>query len=52
MAYNTPRSLKKKYGKVAYLLYGLSKFRLKINNYKVKEHDKWSHIECFVEDRS
>ncbi len=36
MAYNTPRSLKKKYGKVAYLLYGLSKFRLKINNYNIK----------------
>lgn len=36
MAYNTPRDLKKKYGKVAYILYGLKQLRNKINRYKVK----------------
>lgn len=36
MAYNTPRALKKKYGKIAYILYGLKQLRNKINRYKVK----------------
>ena len=36
MAYATPRSLKKKYGKIAYLLYGIKKFSPKINNYDIK----------------
>lgn len=36
MAYATPRSLKKKYGKVAYLLYGVKQFRPKISSYKMK----------------
>ena len=36
MAYATPRSLKEKYGKAAYLLYGLKQFRPKINNYDIK----------------
>ena len=36
MAYATPRHLKKKYGKVAYLLYGIKKFSPKINNYDIK----------------
>ena len=36
MAYDTPRSLKKKYGKVAYVLYGLKKFSPKINKYDIK----------------
>lgn len=36
MAYNTPRDLKKKYGKTAYILYGLRQLRNKIHRYKVK----------------
>ena len=36
MAYNTPRSLKKKYGKIAYILYGLRQLRNKIHKYNVK----------------
>lgn len=36
MAYNTPRDLKKKYGKTAYVLYGLRQLRNKIHRYKVK----------------
>ncbi len=36
MAYNTPRELKKKYGKVAYIMYGLKQLRNKINCYDVR----------------
>lgn len=36
MAYNTPRDLKKKYGKTAYILYGLRQLCNKIHRYKVK----------------
>lgn len=36
MAYNTPRSLKKKYGKIAYIIYGLKQLRNKINCYDIK----------------
>lgn len=36
MAYNTPRELKKKYGKIAYILYGLKQFRNKISQYNIK----------------
>ncbi len=36
MAYNTPRDLKKKYGKVAYILYGLRQLRNKINCYDIR----------------
>ncbi len=36
MAYATPRDLKKKYGKVAYLLYGLKQLRNKIHEYHIK----------------
>lgn len=36
MAYSTPRSLKKKYGKIAYIMYGLKQLRNKINMYDVK----------------
>ncbi|HIR49549.1 MAG TPA: diacylglycerol kinase family lipid kinase [Candidatus Faecimonas gallistercoris] len=36
MAYNTPRDLKKKYGKIAYILYGLRQLRNKIHRYHVK----------------
>lgn len=45
MAYNTPRQLKKKYGKLAYILYGLKQLRPKIHSYNIKykvngkEHD-------------
>lgn len=36
MAYATPRNLKKRYGKVAYILYGLRQLRKSIHKYKVK----------------
>ena len=36
MAYNTPRNLKKKYGKVAYVLYGLKQLRNKLHSYNIK----------------
>lgn len=36
MAFNTPRSLKKKYGKIAYIMYGLKQLRNKINQYDIK----------------
>lgn len=36
MAYNTPRNLKKKYGKIAYILYGLKQLQNKIHTYRVK----------------
>jgi YegS/Rv2252/BmrU family lipid kinase len=36
MAYSTPRSLKKRYGKIAYILYGLKQFRESINQYDIK----------------
>lgn len=36
MAYNTPRDLKKKYGKIAYIMYGLKQLRNKINKYDIK----------------
>lgn len=36
MTYNTPRDLKKKYGKVAYIIYGLKQLRNKINTYSVR----------------
>lgn len=36
MAYATPRSLKKRYGKIAYILYGLKQFRESINQYDIK----------------
>ena len=36
MAYATPRSLKKRYGKIAYILYGMKQLRNKINRYEIK----------------
>ncbi len=36
MAYNTPRNLKKKYGKIAYILYGLKQLQNKIHKYRIK----------------
>ena len=36
MAYATPRSLKKRYGKIAYILYGLKQFRNSIHQYDLK----------------
>lgn len=36
MAYATPRSLKEKYGKVAYILYGIKQLRNKISQYCIK----------------
>lgn len=36
MAYATPRSLKERYGKIAYILYGLKQFRNSINQYDIK----------------
>ncbi len=36
MAYNTPRELKKRYGKIAYILYGLKQLQKKIHCYNIK----------------
>ena len=36
LAYNTPRNLKKKYGKIAYVLYGLKQLGNKIHSYDVR----------------
>lgn len=36
MAYATPRSLKKRYGKIAYIMYGFKQLRNKINRYDIK----------------
>ena len=36
MAYKTPRPLKKKYGKLAYVMYALKRLGKKINNYDIK----------------
>lgn len=36
LAYNTPRELKKKYGKIAYVMYGLKQLRNRIHLYNVK----------------
>lgn len=36
MAYNTPRELKKKYGKLAYIFYGLKQIKPKIHSYNIK----------------
>lgn len=36
MTYATPRELKKKYGKIAYILYGMKQLRNNINRYRVK----------------
>ena len=36
MAYSTPRYLKEKYGKIAYILYGIKQFRPKINTHEIK----------------
>ena len=36
MAYATPRELKKRYGRIAYILYGLKKLTQKINKYKIR----------------
>lgn len=36
MAYNTPRRLKKRLGKIAYILYGLKQLKNKINSYDIK----------------
>ncbi len=36
MAYKTPRELKKKYGRIAYIIYGLKQLRNKIHKYHIK----------------
>ena len=36
MAYNTPRGLKKKFGKLAYIMYGLKEIGKKMNKYDIK----------------
>ena len=36
MSYNTPRELKKKYGKIAYIIYGLKQLRNSIHTYNIK----------------
>ncbi len=45
MAYATPRELKKKYGKIAYILYGMKQLRSKIHQYDVQyEIDGEKHV--------
>ena len=45
MAYATPRSLKKKYGKIAYILYGMKQLRKKIHQYNIQyKIDGETHI--------
>ena len=36
LAYKTPRSWKKKYGAIAYILYGIKKLKNRIHSYKIK----------------
>ena len=36
LAYATPRNLKERYGKVAYILYGLKQLRNKLHHYRIK----------------
>lgn len=36
MAYATPRNLKRRYGKIAYIMYGFKQLRNKINRYNIK----------------
>lgn len=36
MTYNTPRELKKKYGRIAYILYGIKQLRNKIHSYNIR----------------
>ncbi|MBE6157932.1 MAG: YegS/Rv2252/BmrU family lipid kinase [Firmicutes bacterium] len=36
MAYNTPRGLKKKFGKLAYIMYGIREIGQKMNKYDIK----------------
>lgn len=36
MTYNTPRELKKKYGRIAYIIYGIKQLKNKIHTYNIK----------------
>lgn len=36
LAYATPRELKKRYGRIAYIIYGIKQFRNKIHHYHIK----------------
>ena len=36
MAYATPRSLKEKYGKLAYFMFGIKRFKNKLNHYNIR----------------
>lgn len=36
LAYNTPRNLKKKYGKIAYIIYGLKQLKGKMHSYDIR----------------
>ncbi len=36
MAYATPRQLKEKYGRAAYLIYGIKQFHTKLNSYNIR----------------
>ena len=48
MAYSTPRKLKKRYGKIAYIMYGLRQLRNRIRNYNIKyEIDGKQYNGCF-----
>jgi diacylglycerol kinase family enzyme len=51
MAYATPRSLKKRYGKIAYIMYGIKQLQNKINRYKIKykvDNKEYEGIYSFI----
>lgn len=51
MAYATPRNLKKQYGNLAYILYGIKQFRNKINRYNIKykiDGKEYSGVYSFI----
>lgn len=57
MAYNTPRELKKKYGKIAYVLYGVKQLRKSIHRYQLKykvngEENEGTYSFIFVSNSS
>ena len=48
MAYNTPRDLKKKYGKIAYIMYGLKQLKNKINSYNIRYTIDGKHMKANI----
>ena len=51
MAYNTPRDLKRKYGKIAYILYGIKHIRKKLHKYNIKyiiDRKEYNGVSSFI----